>query len=256
MHEILANHDIPVRNMIQQSMGVNTTYIKDRLDKNEQLLIVARSKADISDIKQVITDCYQPLYPGMKILDLTTIQAPNTSYGTLMAKHYSGLCVKYPNGISVGQFFFELYNILSQEISNTESPYTKSQYEYDKDNATEFAAKHLNKFGDYNTIYDVKTITEILINIESTLIQEHSENIKNNVIIDLSEANIVLSTIHTATDIRCDNVVVFMKNMIDKIDTSVYRVALSRANKSEYIIFANYGMFETQYQKYIKTHLI
>ena len=102
----------------------------------------------------------------------------------------------------------------------------------------------------------MKTITEILINIESTLIQEHSENIKNNVIIDLSDANIVLSTIHTATDIRCDNVVVFMKNMTDKIDTSVYRVALSRANKSEYIIFANYGMFETQYQKYIKTHLI
>lgn len=255
LHEMVVNHDIPVKNMVQQSMGVNCKYIKEKLDNNEQILIIARSKSDIADIKQVITDCYTPLYPDLNILDLTTIQAPNTSYGTLMSKYYNTINVKYPQGINVGQFFFELYNILNHELNATESQYTKLQYTNDKDNMVSFVTKHLHKFGDYNTIYDVKEITELLINIESDLIQEHSEHIKNNVVLDMSDVNIVLSTIHTATDIRCDNVIVFMKNVSDRVDNAVYRVALSRANVSEYIIFANYGIFDIQYQRYIKTHL-
>lgn len=250
------NHDIPVKNMILAAMGVNAPYLKEKLEQHQQILILARSKSDISDIKQVITDCYIPLFPDLKILDLTTIQAPSTSYGTLMSKHYSDLDIRYPNGITVGQFFFELYNMLNQEITNTESPYTKAQYEIDKDNAHDFATNYLYKFGNYSTIYKVKDIINILINIESEAIQIHSQNIKNDTIFDMSGADIILSTIHTATDIRHDNVVIFMKNVNDKIDTNLYRVALSRANLSEYIIFANYGNFEVPHQKYLQNNMI
>ena len=250
------NHDIPVKNMILAAMGVNAPYLKDKLNEHQQVLILARSKADISDIKQVVTDCYTPLFPNLKILDLTSIQAPSTSYGTLMSKNYSDLAIRYPNGITVGQFFFELYNILSNEITNTESPYTKAQYESDKDNAQIFASNNLYKFGNYSTIYNVKDIIELLINIESEAIQTHTQNIKENTILDISGADIILSTIHTATDIRSDNVIVFMKNVSDKIDNGIYRVALSRANNTEYIIFANYGKFDIPHQKYLQNNII
>ena len=250
------NHDIPVKNMVLAAMGVNAPYLKDKLNEHQQVLILARSKADISDIKQVVTDCYTPLFPNLKILDLTSIQAPSTSYGTLMSKNYSDLAIRYPNGITVGQFFFELYNILSNEITNTESPYTKAQYESDKDNAQIFASNNLYKFGNYSTIYNVKDIIELLINIESEAIQTHTQNIKENTILDISGADIILSTIHTATDIRSDNVIVFMKNVSDKIDNGIYRVALSRANNTEYIIFANYGKFDIPHQKYLQNNII
>ena len=250
------NHDIPVKNMILAAMGVNAPYLKDKLNEHQQVLILARSKADISDIKQVVTDCYTPLFPNLKILDLTSIQAPSTSYGTLMSKNYSDLAIRYSNGITVGQFFFELYNILSNEITNTESPYTKAQYESDKDNAQIFASNNLYKFGNYSTIYNVKDIIELLINIESEAIQTHTQNIKENTILDISGADIILSTIHTATDIRSDNVIVFMKNVSDKIDNGIYRVALSRANNTEYIIFANYGKFDIPHQKYLQNNII
>lgn len=250
------NHDIPVKNMVLAAMGVNAPYLKDKLNEHQQVLILARSKADISDIKQVVTDCYIPLFPNLKILDLTYIQAPSTSYGTLMSKNYSDLAIRYPNGITVGQFFFELYNILSNEITNTESPYTKAQYESDKDNAQIFASNNLYKFGNYSTIYNVKDIIELLINIESEAIQTHTQNIKENTILDISGADIILSTIHTATDIRSDNVIVFMKNVSDKIDNGIYRVALSRANNTEYIIFANYGKFDIPHQKYLQNNII
>ena len=250
------NHDIPVKNMVLAAMGVNAPYLKDKLNEHQQVLILARSKADISDIKQVVTDCYTPLFPNLKILDLTSIQAPSTSYGTLMSKNYSDLAIRYSNGITVGQFFFELYNILSNEITNTESPYAKAQYESDKDNAQIFASNNLYKFGNYSTIYNVKDIIELLINIESEAIQTHTQNIKENTIIDISGADIILSTIHTATDIRSDNVIVFMKNISDKIDNGIYRVALSRANNTEYIIFANYGKFDIPHQKYLQNNII
>ena len=237
-------------------MGVNAPYLKDKLNEHQQVLILARSKADISDIKQVVTDCYTPLFPNLKIHDLTSIQAPSTSYGTLMSKNYSDLAIRYPNGITVGQFFFELYNILSNEITNTESPYTKAQYESDKDNAQIFASNNLYKFGNYSTIYNVKDIIELLINIESEAIQTHTQNIKENTILDISGADIILSTIHTATDIRSDNVIVFMKSVSDKIDNGIYRVALSRANNTEYIIFANYGKFDIPHQKYLQNNII
>lgn len=253
---LVVNHDIPVTSMLSASIGPKAPYLMDKLAHKESVLILARSKADINDIKQVIIDSYNPLFPDLKILDLTTIQAPSTVYGTLMAKHNSDLTIRYTNGITVGQFFYEMYNILVYEISTTESPYAKSQMISDKEKLNDFVNTHMTVFGDFNTSYSVNEITKLLINVESDEIQKHSDYVKNNIIVDISNADIILSTIHTATDIRHDNVIAFMKNVSDKIDNAVYRVAMSRANCSEYIVFANYGNFEVPYQKYLKTHIV
>jgi superfamily I DNA/RNA helicase len=193
------------------------------------------------------------MYPNMKVLDMTCSPTPNTSYGELASKNYNNFMLQYPGGMSAGQLFYELYNILSKEIS--ESPYVK--YENDRNSMQAFLSKHINKFGPdgMNRIHSVKEIITILINIESDEIQKNINEAQNNTVTDISDYDIILSTIHSASDIHCDNVIVFMKNNNDKIDEALYRVALTRADKSEYLIFANYGNFKTSYQRYIETHM-
>lgn len=249
------NYDIPMNRILKIAMIDESTYIKDKLNNNESILILAKSKADISDIKQTIIDNFMPLYPNLNILDLTAGQFTETSYGQIASKHFTALSMRYPNGITTGQLFYELYNILNHEISIIETPYKKALYQYDIDNIIDFANKHLNVFIDINQIFNVKDIITLLINIESDIIQSYMNEIQKQATIDISNTNIILSTIHSAIDIRNDNVIVFMKNNNDKIDEALYRVALSRANKSEYLIFANYGNFETSYQRYLKTHI-
>ena len=70
-----------------------------------------------------------------------------------------------------------------------------------------------------------------------------------------SDDMLTISTIHSATDIRCDNTVVYLKNFSDIVDENVYRIALSRANKSEYLIFVNADNFDVPVQYYLKHHL-
>lgn len=252
---LTVNFDIPVKKMVQSTLGKGAPYIDQKLANHESMLILARSKSDISDIKQVLEETYLPIYPDLWIADLTTIQATETSYGDVASIYYASLLSKYPNGITTGQFFYEIYNALNQEIVKLDSPYKKSQYEYDILHLNEFVQNNMTTFIDMNAMFQVKDIITKLIDLESSKIQDHVDQIKNEAIIDISKADIILSTIHSATDIRHDNVVLFMRNNTDKIDNAVYRVALSRANKSEYLIFANYGNFDTEYQRYLKTHI-
>lgn len=254
---MIVNYDIPMQTILKQSLIDNSNYIKTKLNNNESILIIARSKADVADIKQTIIDNFTPLYPNLKVLDITAGQLNETTYGQIASENYIALSMRYPNGITPGQFFYELYNILNNKISlaETESPYKKAKYQNDMNNIIDFTKNHMDVFIDMNKIFSVKEIITLLIDIESDIIQSYMNEIQQQATIDISNANIILSTIHSAIDIRHDNVIVFMKNNNDKIDESVYRVALSRANKSEYLIFANYGTFETNYQRYLKTHL-
>lgn len=251
-------HEKPMNTILEFVMGPNSQcqYLNKKISNKEPVLIVARSKTDINDIKQIITNSYLPLYPELKILDLTTIQCQSISYGSLAAKHYNQLVTKYPNCISTINFFNEINNILCQEIESADSPYMKSRYELDKKNLPNFAQESLKQFIDFNREWSIESMISYVIDKEAKIITDHAQKIKDNTIIDISGADIVLSTIHTAIDIRCDNVIAFMKNTNDKIDNALYRVALSRANKSEYIVFANHGNFAVPYQKYLTAHAV
>ena len=101
----------------------------------------------------------------------------------------------------------------------------------------------------------VITRIQNIIDEESRQIQAYNQHIRDNVVLDLSSADIIFSTIHSATDIRCDNTVVYLKNFSDTVDENVYRIALSRANKSEYLIFVNTDNFDVPVQYYLKHHL-
>lgn len=249
--EFETNYNQDITNIMQTALNANNSWIRDKLDKNEQILILGLSKADVANLQKTIKDIYLSIYPNLKITNLTTERTNQTSYGTIASKYYNNLITLYPNDITAQEFFYELYNLINNEINLIDAPYTKAQYQHDLSYMQDFMITH-NEFKDATIKKPIGEWIQTIINIESKIIQEYNTN---DTIIDLSKTNIILSTVHSAVDIRCDNVIVFLKNNSDKINHAICRLALSRANNSELIIFANYGDFEMPYQKYIKMNL-
>lgn len=252
---ITADYDTSLHDLIHNAMGLHTSYLVNKLNEKKPVLILARSKSDIAEIKSLLIEEYKPVYPGLNILDLSMIQYVQTCYGEIASKYYEKFVSRYPSGLTVGQFFFDLYNLMAYEQNSGGVPNTKTQLAVDKDNLFMFFNINRSKFPDNSTVLPVRDMIQSVIDIESNAVKEHAEYVKNNANIVTDGADIILSTIHTAIDIRNDDVIILMRNHNEKtIDDNVYRVAISRANKSEYIIFINYGHFETTYQKYLKTH--
>ena len=247
-----ANMDISVPDMLRATMGIHTDYLKSKLDNNEQVLIMAISKNDVADIKQILVEDYKSIYPNLNIIDLTTKTMRHTSYGTLASKHYDSLSVAYPDKITVGTFFYELYNILAEEAKNADTPYMHNQYAQDKKDIQAFMNEHMDKFISPSQEYRLIEIITKIIDIESDVIQEYVKAINDTATLDFTNANIILATIHTAIDIRCDNIIAFLKNVSEKPNEIVYKTAISRANKSASIIFANYKGSESIYERYLK----
>ena len=249
-------YDTPLKELLTSAIGLNTDYLKSKIESKQPVLILARSKSDIAEIKQVLNEQYITAYPNLKILDLSVIQAVQTTYGEVASKYYHNFMSKYPNGVTVIQFFYDLYNFMTYEQNSNGTPNAKTQIAIDKEKLPAFLESHRNIFTDNNAVFAVKDIIQAVIDIESETIRLHNKHIRDNAVIDTSDADIILSTIHTAIDIRSDNVMIIMRNFNEKIDENLYRVAISRANKSECIIFMNYGPFEISYQRYLKLHSV
>ena len=246
------NYDVTLKEMMTATIGYDRKYIKEKLDNHEQILILALSKNDINLIKEVVTAEYLPYYPSMKMIDMTNRGNASTSYGEIAVEECSCLITKYPNGITIRTLYGEIYAALTYRLKNTESPFQKNQYIKDIDNIMEFFAPE-NFPTNYDTLMPVKIAISYVIAMESRKMQEYVESKNRTASIDIKDADIILSTVHSAIDIQCDNVVAFLKNNSENVDDAVYKVALSRADKSEYLIFANYGPFQVPYQKYINT---
>lgn len=231
---------------------VNTDYIRTRLDDKRPILVIARSKSDIVEINDTLEKYYRADHPSMTVLNLADIQAPYTEYGTMLTKHLNTLMSKYTQ-MSNQDIGFELYNALTYMINHTESPYKKNSYLQQRNDLVQFIE-------DFSRIYSdeprsVKDAVEDIISYESNRIQQHMEKMQNETTMDFQNADIILSTIHTAIDIRNNDVIVFLRNHTDAVDNSLYRTALSRANETEYIIFVNNGSFENNYQRYLKDYI-
>lgn len=237
-----------IQNAIAKSL---CNYIDKKLAKKEQVLIIAKSKSEINAIKSVILETKN--YDCQKITDLTAIQPPVLLWGTVLVKYANTLKTTYPNGLTKIMLYDNLWKYLSQEINLADSKRIKDLYIQSQNSLYE----KVNTAWTENDMMEKPVLTRILeiIHEESQIMEKHNNYIKDCVSIDLSISDIIFSTIHSATDIRCDNVIVYLRNFSDKIDENLYRIALSRANNTEYLIFANSGNFEIPVQRYLKYHL-
>lgn len=240
-------------NMLTQLFAPGPGYIDNKLANHEQILVLARSKAEIAEIRPVITEYYGAKYPGLNIADLTAIQSPASLWGTVLTKYYASLMAAYPQGINRVELYRRLWIMLGHEIETASSKHMKQLYQKSQDDLTKIAGSVWTQ-DDWQNKPVITRIQEV-IDTESRQIQAYNQYIRDNVTLDLSSANIIFSTIHSATDIRCDNTVVYLKNFSDSVDENLYRIALSRANESEYLIFVNSDNFDVPVQQYLKHHL-
>ena len=230
-----------------------TPYLGDCLSKKEPVLILARSKKDITDIKQVLEERYRPGFPNMNVLDLTNIQAPYSNYGKVLVMYRKELQARHPNTVTTRQFCNDMYTLLQYMAENEKSNTRKAQYQKDLDDCVNFVQTNIDKLGSMEKKWKLDNIIRTIINIESDRIQKHNDDVNNNLSFDFDGADIILSTIHSAVDIRMDNVIAFIRNTKNyKDETPLFDVMLSRANKSEYLIFANLNNNKTSYQMYIE----
>ena len=241
-------------------LGPNNPYLGEKLKNHEQVLVLARSRKDIKDIKTAIVECYGQQYPNLKILDLTERQVPPAIYGEFASKNIDYLLNRYPDKVKVGALLDDIYNML-RDAENDASMYMKSVYNTARDELLMFAQNHMDVFGSLDKEFNILDLIQTIINLESNDIQKVLKDIQENDTMDMSGMDIVMSTVHTAMDIRMDNVIAFIKTNKNSEnqkstpeDEAFYRVALSRANKTECVIFANYGAFELPHQKYLREH--
>lgn len=228
-----------------------TNYITSKLNNGEQILILSRSKSDIADIESVI----RTHYPTATICNLTNIQAPHTNYGSVLAKHYNDLLKIFPNTIIVDTMFKMLENALRNLISTRISYHQREAYTADLKNINAFIEKHAAELGGLDAEWNTETLVKKIIQIESDEIQNYMAMIRDTDSANTSSADIVLSTIHSAIDMRYDNVVSLLRCSDREGEDALYHTALSRANKTEYIVFANTKGFHTKYQIYLEPYV-
>ena len=227
----------------------NSDYITSKLNSKQQILIVTRLKSDIPLIQSAIEKYYRKQFPEMNILNIADLNAPDTEYSNMLAKNIAALRKKYSviNNQSIG---FELYELFTNAMSETKSTYRMNMLSSHRDRLIEFIQEFSASVPDESRGVDDAVIS--VIEYESAKMQAHMQKIQNDSTMDFRSADIILSTIHSAIDIRNDNVVVFFRNL-NEDDQALYRVAMSRANKTEYVIFVNNGTTTTKYQRYLTT---
>lgn len=234
---------------MEETFSPNATdYIMNNLRDKKQILIVSRLKSDIPHIQSVIEKHYRNSFPDMSILNIADLNPPDAEYSTILAKNIGYLRQKYTqmNNQTIG---FELYELFAAELAETKSVYRQNVIQTHMDNLVQFIQEFSAIVPD--TDRSVNDAVMSVIEYESEKMQAHMQKLRDNSTMDLRDADIVLSTIHSAIDIRNDNVIVFFRNLNEN-DNALYKVAVSRANKTAYVIFANNGTFTTKYQRYLQ----
>lgn len=243
-----------IKSILWNTLDPNTSYIHSMLMQKKQVMIIARSKKDIADIRSVITERYMNLYPDLKIVDLTLAEPESFHYGQMAVKLIPYFKSKFKNPAIMGQYWYEMYNMMYAEYELTKDPQEKARRKAELDNLKAFSEETINP---YDLFKDgCNAFARIIINKETQQYRSYMENMEKTGSQDTKDADIILSTIHAASELRCDNVVIFIKNSTQNIDENLYNVALSRANISEYIIIANKGKFKIPLQLYLQQNTI
>lgn len=244
------NNNDDIDKIIADCFSLRNKYIADKLRNKQPLMIVARSKNEVSKIIDFIKSEYTNAFPGINISDLTVPAPYDTCFGNIVRPYRSRLKSAYPNGMTISAYLYEMYNIMSAAISSIDNPVLKTSYERDRDSLiSNVSQEQLTNQTTFSVDY---LITQTII-ADADKSKAYLNKLETETATATNNTDVLVSTIHSAVDMRCDNVIVFLQNKSDCIDKNLYRVALSRANKSEYIIFANAGHFDVPHQRHLKS---
>lgn len=228
-------------------------YLMEKLKAHEQVLVLARSKNDIAELKDIIMSYYGPMFPELRVVDLTAVQAPTLLWGKVLTKYHKTLDETFTQGITLPALYGKLWEYLAQEIANAPSQNMKQMYQASQELLASLSSRDWSQ--DDLTPKQVILRIQNIIDDEAAQIQNHNMQMRNTPL-SIESADIIFSTIHSSIDLHIDNTVVYLRNFTNEIDESLYKVALSRARNSEYLIFVNSDNFEVPVQYYLRHHLV
>ena len=219
------------------------SYIDDCIARGEQIAFLSFTRDDV----KIINDILHTLYPTMTIVSLVPEKMYNTTVMSEFIRRYWNEINFIPAQNAVSTIAREIMARLQYLVYNDQKSQPKVQAMINewlnsiKDEATtwlkqinngqmtqdefsENVKRHMLKFE-----IERNAIKQALLSSQNAK-QKENDNVKN--------ANILLSTIHSAKGLEFDNVVVFYRNESSLAEDKkrMYYVALTRAMKSEYIL--------------------
>ena len=221
------------------------SYIDQKLAKKEQVAFLAFRRETISICEEEL----QKMYPNKKIVSIVPERMYNTTvFSQFINKHWHQ--VKFIPSVSlVKTLHTAITKNLDDLIGGQQYLTTRGPIVLD------FIKKYLDKteptIDMWTDQYKNGQITqdELLDNVRESMLTfeiDHnkikqallSSGTNNNKLEDAKDADIVLSTIHSAKGLEFDNTVVIYQadNYMSEEKKRMYYVALTRAMKSEYIL--------------------
>ena len=218
-------------------------YIDAKLAANEQVAFLAYTRNHIYRIKSIL----EKLYPNKKIVNMVPDKMYNTTIFSEFIKRYWNQIQFVPTQNIDGIIAQSIVNNLSYLTFNHEKalPNTQkmlAQWRQDQGPIIQsWQQQHMNGQLPLNQFMD--NVRESLLQFEirnnaikQALLSARNQEAKKNQ--SNQDADIVLSTIHSAKGLEFDNTVIIYRNKNDLAEDEkrMYYVAFTRAMKSEYII--------------------
>jgi len=241
-----------IQNMLVHSIAIDTAkFIQEKIDNKEQVCILAHTRNTLYTLKKAL----EHKYPQLKIVDIIPDnQKDGTLFSKFIARYWDTIQYTPPTNI-VKTIRTELFSKLqwlvsrSAKLQNVQKLAASVMDDFEK----EYGPTILN--WQNQVTMSVMTQQELLDEVKKAMIafEIKSNSIRQAVISarnakdknsdDVENADIILSTIHSAKGLEWDNVIVYYKSepdaQFEESDKRMYYVAFTRARKSE-MIFA-YG---------------
>ena len=236
-------------NLYAHSVAIDTReYIQDKLNKGEQVCILAPARRTLSAVREYL----EKTYPGKTIASLVPQrQYDNALFSKFIANYWSTITYTPPTDIT---------NTIRREILS-KIPYLTYKKGTSAQKITDIAIHMMNDFeSEYlSTIQNwqnqvamsVMTTKQMLDEIQKLMIsfEIHRNNVAQALMSsrnaeakkaeDVENADFVMSTIHSAKGLEFDNVIIYYASEseanIDEATKRMYYVAFTRARKTEFI---------------------
>lgn len=241
-----------INNMLNHSIAIDTAkFIQDKIDKKEQVCILAHKRATLFTLKKAL----EHKYPQLNIVDIIPdAQKDGTLFSKFIAKYWDNVQYTPPTNIVKtirSEMFSKIQWLVSRsaKLQNVQTLASKVMDDFEN----EYGSTILN--WQTQVMNSVMTQAELLDNVKKAMIEFEiksnsvrqavisARNAKDKNSDDVENADIILSTIHSAKGLEWDNVIVYYKSeseaAFEESDKRMYYVAFTRAKKAE-MIFA-YG---------------
>lgn len=218
-------------------------YLDGKLNNNEKVCVLAYTRQHV----RIAEDTLRKLYPNKKILSIVPEKMHNlTVFSNFIRLHWNEIKFASTQNITItiGQSIVDhidqlTYNSKTMlvpvqtmigdwraQYNNTITAWQK-QYQVGRMSLDDFMANVKETMLDYEIQHNA---------VKQSLLASRNELKKKSQ--EVNDADILLSTIHSAKGLEFENVVVVFRNdsNMEEADKRMYYVALTRAMKSEYIL--------------------